>query len=42
MIDGLSYNLGMYDTIEEAKQARMTKVNDAFGQFANSIEQPDV
>ena len=42
MIDGVSYNLGMYDTIEEARQVRQAKINDAFGQFANSIEQPDV
>ena len=39
MIDGVSINLGMYDTIEEAKQARTEKVNDAFfGLFANPIE----
>jgi hypothetical protein len=39
MIDGVSINLGMYDTIEEAKQARTEEVNDTFfGLFANPIE----
>ena len=37
-IDGISINLGRFLTLEEAKQARITKANEAFGIFTNACE----
>lgn len=37
-IDGILINLGLFKTIEEAKHARITKANGAFGVFTNAIE----
>ena len=37
-IDGIKINLGMYDTIEEAKQSRQDAVKKAFGEFTNACE----
>lgn len=37
-IDGILVFLGYYDTIEEAKQARINKANAVFGVFTNSCE----
>ena len=37
-IDGLKVNLGNFETIEEAKQARQIKANEAFGVFTNACE----
>ena len=37
-IDGISIHIGTYDTLEEAKQARIDKVRLAFGDFANTQE----
>ena len=37
-IDDIKVNLGMYDTIEEAKQARQDAVKKAFGEFTNACE----
>ena len=31
-------NVGLYDTLEDAKQARQIKENQAFGVFVNKIE----
>lgn len=37
-IDGLLIHLGLYDSIEEAKQARIIKANQVFGNFVNECE----
>ena len=37
-IDGIRIHLGYYDNIEEAKQARINKANEAFGEFKNICE----
>ena len=37
-IDGLEVNLGHFDTFEDAKQARINKVKQVFGEFANKCE----
>ena len=37
-IDGISFHLGYYNTIEEAKQARIKKVNEVFGEFVHASE----
>ena len=37
-IDGILLHLGMYETIEEAKQARQDAVKKAFGEFTNACE----
>jgi hypothetical protein len=37
-IDGIKIHLGLYDTIEEATQAIINKVNQAFGQYKNACE----
>eukprot|EP01038_Epipyxis_sp_PR26KG_P016744 gene16744-22904_t len=34
-IDGISLYLGSYETVEEAQQARINKLNQAFGEFTN-------
>ncbi len=39
MIDGININLGYYDNIDDAKQARVQKVNEAFGNFIHKSEQ---
>ena len=38
MIDGLKIHLGYYNTLEEAKQARIKKVNEVFGEFVHPSE----
>ena len=38
MIDGISIHLGFYETLEDAKQARIKKVNEVFGEFTNECE----
>ena len=37
-IDGIINHLGYYLSLEEAKQARITKANIAFGAFTNACE----
>jgi len=37
-IDGILIHLGYYNTIEEAKQARLKKVNEVFGGFVHPSE----
>ena len=37
-IDGIKVHLGYYDNIEDAKQARITKAQQAFGVYINSCE----
>ena len=37
-IDGIVINIGFYDNLEDAKQARQIKENQAFGVFVNKIE----
>ena len=37
-IDRIQIHLGYYDTIEDATQARINKVNQVFGQFVNKCE----
>ena len=37
-IDGLEAHLGYFDNIEDAKQARVNKVKQVFGEFANKCE----
>ena len=37
-IDGLFVNLGHFDSFEEAKLARVNKVKQVFGEFANKCE----
>jgi hypothetical protein len=37
-IDGIQIFLGYYDSIDDAKQARVTKVNANFGNFIHAIE----
>ena len=37
-LDGISIHLGNFDTIEEAKQARIKRANEAFGVFINACE----
>ena len=37
-IDGVSVWLGSFKTLEEAKQARINKVNEVFGEFIHSSE----
>ena len=37
-LDGISIHLGNFDTIEEAKQARIKRANEAFGVFTNACE----
>jgi len=37
-IDGITIHLGRYDNIEDAKAARITKANAAFGVYINSCE----
>ena len=39
MIDGININLGYFKNIEDAKQARVQKVNEAFGNFIHKSEQ---
>lgn len=39
VIDGISVHLGYFDDLEDAKQARIKKVNNAFGIYTNSCEQ---
>ncbi len=38
MIDGKSKHLGLYENLEDAKQARMIEANKIFGEFINSCE----
>ena len=37
-IDGLTVHLGLFETIEDAKLARVNKVKQVFGEFANKCE----
>ena len=37
-IDGLEAHLGYFDSIEDAKAARVNKVKQVFGEFANKCE----
>ena len=37
-IDGIKIHLGSYDNIEDAKQARVNKANEVFGEFINDCE----
>ena len=37
-IDGIRIHLGYYDNIDDAKQARINKANQAFGEFKNICE----
>ena len=37
-IDGIKIHLGIYLTLDEAKQARITKANAVFGVFTNKCE----
>ena len=37
-IDGIKIHIGLYINIEEAKQARMIRANQAFGIYTHSIE----
>lgn len=38
-IDGIKIHLGYFDEIEEAKQARINRANQAFGMYKNACEQ---
>ena len=38
MIDGMQIYLGLFENLEDAKQARITRANEAFGVFTNSCE----
>jgi hypothetical protein len=38
MIDGIDIHLGLFDNFDDAKQARVNKVNQVFGQFTNFCE----
>ncbi len=37
-IDGIKIHIGYFTDIEDAKQARITRANEAFGVFTNSCE----
>ena len=37
-IDGIPIHLGYFDNLEDAKQARIIKANEAFGVFVNKCE----
>jgi len=37
-IDGIYIHLGYFNTLEEAKQARIKKVNEVFGEFVHASE----
>ena len=37
-LDGIKIHIGYFDTIEEAKQARIKRANKAFGVFINACE----
>lgn len=37
-IDGVKIHIGYYNTMEEAKQARINRANQAFGEFVNACE----
>jgi hypothetical protein len=37
-IDYIGIHIGAYKTLEEAKQARIKKANDVFGEFTNACE----
>ena len=37
-IDGIRIHLGYFDNLEDAKQARIIKANEAFGVFVNKCE----
>jgi hypothetical protein len=41
MIDGIEISLGLFNNIEEARQARIIKANAAFGIFVNACEKLD-
>jgi hypothetical protein len=38
MIDGIQINLGLYDTFEDAKEARVKRANEVFGVYTNECE----
>jgi hypothetical protein len=38
MFDGINIHLGSFDSIEDAKQARIKRANEAFGVFTNLCE----
>ncbi len=37
-IDGITFLLGLFEKIDDAKKARINKVNEVFGEFKNSCE----
>jgi len=37
-IDNISIHLGLFETIEKAKAARISKANSAFGVYVNACE----
>ena len=37
-VDGIKIHIGSFDTMEEAKQARIKRANEAFGVFINACE----
>ena len=37
-VDGIHIYLGCFDNIDDAKKARIKKVNEAFGTYINSCE----
>ena len=38
MIDGININLGYYNNIEDARDARIVAANIAFGVYTNACE----
>jgi hypothetical protein len=38
VIDSIQIHIGYYETLEEAKQARIKRANDVFGEFTNACE----
>jgi hypothetical protein len=41
-IDGIAINLGRFNTLEEAKDARVKKANEVFGVFVNACERLEI
>jgi hypothetical protein len=37
-IDGISIHIGLYNTLEEAKEARVKRANEVFGVYTNECE----
>ena len=40
-VDGIKIHIGSFDTMEEAKQARIKRANKAFGVFINACEKEE-